>query len=197
VAAGYVELSLSYSTMSSTSCNLSSNMVAFSTRSFTFSVSSVGISAGLGLVIRWHVVSFAFAFFSAVCSLSPSSYTVSSSVDIFPSIFLLMVICSSISSMSWVISASISDCFFIMASILSDYSSLTNTASSPIFPTLSSSWFPAYCTYLIEASAPSYQDLFSFWDPSRLATNDACDLRFSVACSRKRCTSCIWVLTMV
>ena len=100
VAAGCVELSFTYSTMSSTSCNRSWNMVAFSDRSLIWSVSSVGISAGLGLVILWLVMSFAFAFFSAACSLPPISYTVYSRCDIFPSIVLLMVICSSMSSMS-------------------------------------------------------------------------------------------------
>ncbi len=73
MAAGCVELSLSCSTMSSTSCNRSWSMVAFSDRSLIWSVSSVGISAGLGLVILWLVMSFAFAFFllPAVCLPSP------------------------------------------------------------------------------------------------------------------------------
>jgi hypothetical protein len=119
VAAGYVELSLSYSTMSSTSCNRSWSLVDFSDRSLSWSVSSEGKGADLDLVILWLVVSFAFALFSATCSFPSTSFTYVSSWVILPAIVLLMSSYSSMSSMSCVISLSISPCRFVRAFILS------------------------------------------------------------------------------
>jgi hypothetical protein len=178
-AMSWVEGSFNCNTMSSTSYKRSWNLPSLDSNSFIWAVVCAAVSEDLVLVYFWLLGSYVFALSSIFVILSTRSSTTFSRWSMRFCYVWLRSFCSTISSYSFVMSSFSYFHRSFMATFLSSCCSLTSTAVSPIYRTLSSRAFPAVYTILIYSSAYSCQVLVARDFTTRSVTWAAWFLRFS------------------
>ena len=181
--------------MSSTSCRRSWNLPILCSSSLRWVDIWGAVKTDFVRDGFWLLVSYLFALSSIAIILSSKSSTTFSRWSILFDCVWFRSFWSTISLCSCVMSPSVYFKIAFMATTLSSWSTLTISAVSLIYRTLSSSVLPADWTTLIYCSAFYYQSQIDFCLVSTFCTNAAWPLMFATTCSKKLCTSWTWECT--